>query len=56
MIERLQAQERLGGTDIDSHDLAAFSPEDKAFLEERAGIAGNFIERNQAVSSDAKSK
>ncbi len=44
----------VGEIDIDSHDLAAFSQQDRAFLEECAVIVGGFIERTQAVSSDAK--
>lgn len=35
----------LGEIDIDSHDLAAFSIEDKKFLEQCAVIVGSFIER-----------
>lgn len=44
----------VGEIDIDSHDLAAFSPRDREFLEKSAAIVGGFIERTQAVSSDAK--
>jgi GAF domain-containing protein len=43
-----------GEIDIDSHDLAAFSAQDREFLEECAAIVGHFMERTQAVSSDAK--
>ncbi len=35
----------VGEIDIDSHSLAAFSRQDKAFLEECATIVGGFIER-----------
>lgn len=45
-----------GEIDIDSHDLAAFSPADKEFLEECAVVVGNFMERIQAVASAAKQK
>jgi len=41
----------VGEIDIDSHDLAAFSVQDKKFLEECAAIVGAFIERTQAVAS-----
>jgi L-methionine (R)-S-oxide reductase len=44
----------VGEIDIDSHDLAAFSPQDKEFLEKCAAIVGGFIEQTQAVSSGAK--
>jgi L-methionine (R)-S-oxide reductase len=44
----------VGEIDIDSHDLAAFSTQDKEFLEKCAVIVGGFIERTQAVSSAAK--
>jgi len=44
----------VGEIDIDSHHLAAFSAQDKTFLEECARIVGRFIERTQAVSSGAK--
>jgi L-methionine (R)-S-oxide reductase len=44
----------VGEIDIDSHDLAAFSAQDKEFLEKCAVIVGGFIERTQAVSSAAK--
>ena len=44
----------VGEIDIDSHDLAAFSPRDREFLEECAAIEGRCIERTQAVSSGAK--
>ena len=35
----------VGEIDIDSHDLAAFSPQDKAFLEKCAALVGRFIEK-----------
>jgi L-methionine (R)-S-oxide reductase len=44
----------VGEIDIDSHDLAAFSAQDRVFLEECAAIVGRFMERTQAVSSVAK--
>ncbi|QHN04311.1 GAF domain-containing protein [Granulicella sp. WH15] len=44
----------VGEIDIDSHDLAAFSPRDKEFLEECAAIVGSFMKRTQALSSGAK--
>jgi L-methionine (R)-S-oxide reductase len=44
----------VGEIDIDSHDLAAFSAQDKEFLEKCAAIVGGFMERTQAVSSAAK--
>ncbi len=44
----------VGEIDIDSHDLAAFSTQDKEFLEACAAIVGAFIERAQTVLSGAK--
>lgn len=44
----------VGEIDIDSHDLAAFSPQDKVFLEKCAAIVGSFMERTQPASSAAK--
>jgi L-methionine (R)-S-oxide reductase len=44
----------VGEIDIDSHDLAAFSSDDREFLEECAVIVGSFIERSQVASSAAK--
>lgn len=44
----------VGEIDIDSHDLAAFSPQDKEFLEQCAAVVGGFIEQLQAASSSAK--
>jgi L-methionine (R)-S-oxide reductase len=44
----------VGEIDIDSHGLAAFSAQDKEFLEKCAAIVGSFMERTQAVSSGAK--
>jgi L-methionine (R)-S-oxide reductase len=37
----------VGEIDIDSHDLAAFSAQDKEFLDKCAIILGAFIERTQ---------
>jgi GAF domain-containing protein len=42
----------VGEIDIDSHDISAFSQEDREFLEKCAVIVGRFIERTQVVSSD----
>jgi GAF domain-containing protein len=44
----------VGEIDIDSHKPAAFSAEDKRFLETCAAIVGSFIERAQVVSSGEK--
>jgi L-methionine (R)-S-oxide reductase len=44
----------VGEIDIDSHGLAAFTAQDKDFLEKCAAIVGAFMERTQAVSSGAK--
>jgi L-methionine (R)-S-oxide reductase len=44
----------VGEIDIDSHNHAAFSSQDKKFLEKCAAIVGGFIEVSQAVSSAAK--
>ena len=41
----------VGEIDIDSHDLAAFSEQDREFLEKCAAIVGSFMERIQAASS-----
>jgi GAF domain-containing protein len=43
-----------GEIDIDSHELAAFSPEDRDFLETCAAIVGKFMERTQTASSGSK--
>jgi L-methionine (R)-S-oxide reductase len=43
-----------GELDIDSLNPAAFSQEDRKFLEECAIIVGGFIERTQAASSQSK--
>jgi L-methionine (R)-S-oxide reductase len=37
----------IGEIDIDSHGLAAFSTQDKEFLEKCAAIVGAFMERTQ---------
>ncbi len=34
----------VGEIDIDSHNLAAFTDVDRAFLEEVAGIVGGYME------------
>lgn len=39
----------VGEIDIDSHNPAAFSQQDKDFLEQCARIVGNFIERTQSA-------
>ncbi len=44
----------VGEIDIDSHDLGAFSAQDKEFLERCAAIVSSFMERTQAEPSDAK--
>ncbi len=44
----------VGEIDIDSHEAAAFSAQDRAFLEECAGIVGGFIERSQVASPVSK--
>jgi GAF domain-containing protein len=44
----------IGEIDIDSHDLAAFSAQDREFLETCATIVGGFMERTQALSLGAK--
>jgi L-methionine (R)-S-oxide reductase len=43
----------VGEIDIDSHDLGAFSPADREFLEECAMIVGGFVERARTLSSAA---
>jgi L-methionine (R)-S-oxide reductase len=40
----------VGEIDIDSHNLAAFSDQDRKFLEECAAIVGGFIERRESGS------
>ncbi len=37
----------VGEIDIDSHDLSAFGPEDRGFLEECASLIGEFIEQSE---------
>jgi L-methionine (R)-S-oxide reductase len=44
----------VGEIDIDSHNIAAFSTQDRKFLEECTAIVSGFMERAQALSSDAK--
>jgi len=44
----------VGEIDIDSHNSAAFSADDKDFLEKCAAIVGRFMERTQPMSSAAK--
>lgn len=44
----------VGEIDIDSHDLAAFSLQDKEFLESCAAVVGDFIARTQTASFDSK--
>lgn len=39
--------EIVGEIDIDSHDMKAFGPDDRAFLEECAVLFGKFIEKSQ---------
>lgn len=42
-----EADRIVGEIDIDSHDRAAFTQEDRAFLEACAELVGRFIERTQ---------
>ncbi len=44
----------VGEIDIDSHQHAAFSAQDREFLEECAGIVGAFIEHAQVASPVSK--
>ncbi len=44
----------VGEIDIDSHEPAAFSREDREFLEQCAEVVGAFLERTQTLSSDSK--
>lgn len=44
----------VGEIDIDSHDLGAFSAQDREFLEACATMVGSFIEQTQATSSSSK--
>ncbi len=46
--------EIVGEIDIDSHEPAAFSLQDREFLEKCAAIVGGFMERIQTVSSGSK--
>jgi GAF domain-containing protein len=46
----------VGEIDIDSHDPAAFTEEDRVFLEEVARIVGGFIEKHRVESSAPQSK
>ena len=46
----------VGEIDIDSHDPAAFTEEDRVFLEEVARIVGSFIEKHPVESSVPQSK
>src|SRR6201986_1062383 len=39
--------EIVGEIDIDSHELAAFGPEDRQFVEECAAVVGRFMERSR---------
>jgi len=38
----------VGEIDIDSHDLSAFGPEDRTFLEKCADLIGGFMEKKYA--------
>jgi L-methionine (R)-S-oxide reductase len=38
----------VGEIDIDSHELGTFGPGDRSFVEECAGLIGEFIETNSA--------
>src|SRR6201996_3919788 len=44
----------VGEIDIDSHDVAAFSAQDREFLEGCAAIVGSFMDRTQARPAGAK--
>jgi GAF domain-containing protein len=55
IVVPIRANGRVAGEiDIDSHELAAFSEQDKEFLEKCAAVVGRFMERAQAPSSGAK--
>ena len=55
IVVPIRANGRVAGEiDIDSHDLAAFSSQDKEFLEKCAAIMGAFMEQTHAVASGAK--
>jgi GAF domain-containing protein len=43
-----------GEIDIDSHDVAAFSPQDQDLLEKCAAIVGSFMERIQGATPGSK--
>jgi L-methionine (R)-S-oxide reductase len=46
IVVPIRAQDRIvGEIDIDSHDLSAFGPEDRTFLEECAALIGQFMEK-----------
>ena len=42
----------VGEIDIDSHDLRAFGPDDRSFLEESAAIFGQFLEKKDKEQND----
>jgi L-methionine (R)-S-oxide reductase len=44
----------VGELDVDSHDLAAFSLQDKELLEKCVAIVGGLIERIRAFAPTAK--
>jgi L-methionine (R)-S-oxide reductase len=44
----------VGEIDIDSHEFAAFSADDRDFIEACAAVMGSFIEGGQAPSSGSK--
>ena len=55
IVVPIRANGRVEGEiDIDSHDLAAFSSQDREFLEECAAIIGSFMERAQTALSGSK--
>ena len=46
IVVPIRARDRIvGEIDIDSHDLSAFGPEDRTFLEECAALIGQFMEK-----------
>jgi L-methionine (R)-S-oxide reductase len=46
IVVPIRARDRIvGEIDIDSHDLSAFGPEDRTFLEECAALIGQFMDK-----------
>jgi L-methionine (R)-S-oxide reductase len=49
IVVPIYVQDRVvGEIDIDSHELSAFGPSDRTFLEQCAVLIGDFIEKKQA--------